>query len=301
MPKNQSQPGSGVVYEEQQIPSSSLLKDTGHDASITKTFSSTLSNTEASENLGENPLELLLLSLELKNSSKQHAALVYLISNMTNKLDTLLESISISKNTGFSKGQSDTHHLFIGAHNFVWTKPPKDYINIMLHQLFVSSEVESYTRGTDSDSQVIGNSLFSLAMKNLYQRPKEWKMQYLPSSFCPEENEAHLIVSTEVWRILKQERNVFKKKILKNITVQSGNPEQPIPRLIELAKMLFKWAAPKGTSYSNKEVKERFKDKKIHCRFALLRVCATYQHTHNNKAPWPKIDEHLEVLKKKNI
>ncbi|KAI8445641.1 hypothetical protein BY996DRAFT_6423817 [Phakopsora pachyrhizi] len=175
---------------------------------------------------------------------------------MTNKLDTLLESISISKNTGFSKGQSDTHHLFIGAHNFVWTKPPK---------------------------------------KNLYQRPKEWKMQYLPSSFCPEENEAHLIVSTEVWGILKQERNVFKKKILKNITVQSGNPEQPIPRLIELAKMLFEWAAPKGTSYSNKEVKERFKDKKIHCRFALLRVCATYQHTHNNKAPWPKIDEHLEV------
>ncbi|CAH7685883.1 hypothetical protein PPACK8108_LOCUS20478 [Phakopsora pachyrhizi] len=216
MPKNQSQPGSGVVYEEQQIPSSSLLKDTGHDASITKTFSSTLSNTEASENLGENPLELLLLSLEahlepppecesyirelafLKNSSKQHAALVYLISNMTNKLDKLLESISISKNTGFSKGQSDTHHLFIGAHNFVWTKPPK---------------------------------------KNLYQRPKEWKMQYLPSSFCPEENKAHLIVSTEVWRILKQERNVFKKKILKNITVQSGSPEQPIPRLIELAKM----------------------------------------------------------------
>ncbi|KAI8460653.1 hypothetical protein BY996DRAFT_6409248 [Phakopsora pachyrhizi] len=196
VPKNQSQPGSGVVYEEQQIPSSSLLKDTVHDASITKTFSSTLSNTEASENLGENPLELLLLSLEarlepppecesyiqelalLKNSSEQHVALVYLISNMTNKLDRLLESISISKNTGFSKGQSDTHHLFIGAHNFVWTKPPKDYIRIMLHQLFVSSEVESYTRGTDSDSQVIGN-------------------------------------------------------------VQSGNPEQPIPRLIELAKMVL--------------------------------------------------------------
>ncbi|CAH7680030.1 hypothetical protein PPACK8108_LOCUS13302 [Phakopsora pachyrhizi] len=66
MPKNQSQPGSGVVYEEQQIPPSSLLKDTGHDASITKTFSSTLSNTEASENLGENPLELLLLSLEVR-------------------------------------------------------------------------------------------------------------------------------------------------------------------------------------------------------------------------------------------
>ncbi|CAH7670096.1 hypothetical protein PPACK8108_LOCUS4783 [Phakopsora pachyrhizi] len=66
MPKNQSQPGSGVVYEEQQIPSSSLLKDTGHDASIAKTFSSALSNTKASENLGENPLELLLLSLEAR-------------------------------------------------------------------------------------------------------------------------------------------------------------------------------------------------------------------------------------------
>ncbi|KAI8448793.1 hypothetical protein BY996DRAFT_6419300 [Phakopsora pachyrhizi] len=127
------QPGSGVVYEEQQIPPSSLLKDTGHDASITKTFSSTLSNTEASENLGENPLELLLLSLEVR--LEPHP-----------EFESYIQELAL------------------------------DYISIMLHQLFVSPEVESYTRGTDSDSQVIGN-------------------------------------------------------------VQSGNPEQPIPRLIELAKM----------------------------------------------------------------
>ncbi|KAI8454374.1 hypothetical protein BY996DRAFT_6413956 [Phakopsora pachyrhizi] len=115
---------------------------------------------------------------------------------------------------------------------------------------------------------------------NLQNRPKEWKNKYLPISFCKEENEAHSI-------------------ILKNILLQDKNPEQPIPRLIELTKFLLEWAAPKGTSYSNKEVKDKFKNIKIQRRFALLRVCAAYQHFCNHEAPWPKIDEQLEILKKK--
>ncbi|KAI8457994.1 hypothetical protein BY996DRAFT_6411252 [Phakopsora pachyrhizi] len=52
-------------------------------------------------------------------------------------------------------------------------------------------------------------------------------------------------------------------KILKNILLQDKNPEQPIPRLIELTKFLLEWAAPKGTSYSKKEVKDKFKNIKI--------------------------------------
>ncbi|CAH7683069.1 hypothetical protein PPACK8108_LOCUS16347 [Phakopsora pachyrhizi] len=94
----------------------------------------------------------------------------------------------------------------------------QDFIRIMLHQLLISTDVESYTKGTDSESRVIGKSLFSLAMNNLQNKPKEWKLKYLPKSFCTEENEAHSI-------------------ILKNIIVQEGNPEQQIPRLIELAKL----------------------------------------------------------------
>ncbi|KAI8456015.1 hypothetical protein BY996DRAFT_6412732 [Phakopsora pachyrhizi] len=51
-------------------------------------------------------------------------------------------------------------------------------------------------------------------------------------------------------------------KILKNILVQDSNLEQQIPMLIELAKMLLEWAAPKVTSYSNKEIEDQFWDKK---------------------------------------
>ncbi|CAH7688607.1 hypothetical protein PPACK8108_LOCUS23584 [Phakopsora pachyrhizi] len=96
--------------------------------------------------------------------------------------------------------QSNTSHIVFGANNFVWTKLPKDFICIMLHQLLISTDVESYTKGTDSES-----------------------------------------------------------RILKNILVQDSNPEHQIPRLIELAKMLLEWAAPKGTSYSNKEIKDQFR------------------------------------------
>ncbi|KAI8448280.1 hypothetical protein BY996DRAFT_6419921 [Phakopsora pachyrhizi] len=81
--------------------------------------------------------------------------------------------------------------------------------------------------------------------------------------------------------------------------MQEGDPEQQIPRLIELAKLLLEWAAPKGTSYSNKQIKEKFRDKNIQRIFALLRVCAAYQHFCNHEAPWPKIDDELEKLKKK--
>ncbi|KAI8443168.1 hypothetical protein BY996DRAFT_8530260 [Phakopsora pachyrhizi] len=167
-------------------------------------------------------------------------------------MDCVLEAISGSQNNVNFDTLSSTSHTYLGLTNFVWTKPPKDFICIMLHQLFISTEVESYTKGTDSESRVIGKSLFSLAM------------------------------------------------ILKKILVQDKNPEQPIPRLIKLTKFLLEWAAPKGTSYSNKEVKDRFKDIKIQRRFALLRVCATYQHFFSHEAPWPKVDKQLEKLKKKN-
>ncbi|CAH7666228.1 hypothetical protein PPACK8108_LOCUS565 [Phakopsora pachyrhizi] len=253
--------------------------------------------TKQSENLGNNTLELLLQTLKaqsevqtgqesffcnlslLNTPAEKHAAIVYILANISQKMEVVIEAIFGNQNTANSDSQSNTSHTFLGSNNFVWTKPPKDYICIMLHQLFISPDDESYTKGTDSDSRVIGNSLFSLAMNNLQNRPKEWKNKYLPISFCKEENEAHSI-------------------ILKNILLQDKNPEQPIPRLIELTKFLLEWAAPKGMSYSNKEVKDKFKNIKIQRRFALLRVYAAYQHFCNHEAPWPKIDEQLEILKK---
>ncbi|CAH7667783.1 hypothetical protein PPACK8108_LOCUS2211 [Phakopsora pachyrhizi] len=226
--------------------------------------------------------------MKLTSSGERHAATVYLLGNIAQKVERFIEANSVSHIANLDS-QSNTSHSVFGANNFVWTKPPKDFIRIMLHQLLISTDVESYTKGTDSESR-----------NNIQNKPKEWKLKYLPISFCTEENEAHYIVSTEVRRVLKQERNVFKKKILKNILVQDGNPEQQIPRLIELVKMLLEWAAPKGTSYSNKEIKEKFRDKNIQRRFALLRVCAAYQHFCNHEAPWSKIDDELEKLKKKN-
>ncbi|KAI8451702.1 hypothetical protein BY996DRAFT_6416140 [Phakopsora pachyrhizi] len=186
--------------------------------------------------------------MKLTSSGERHAATVYLLGNIAQKLERFIEANSVSHIANLDS-QSNTN-------------------------------IESYTKGTDSESRVIENSLFSLAMNNIQKKPKEWKLKYLPISFCTEENEAHSI-------------------ILKNILVQDGNPEQQIPRLIELVKMLLEWAAPKGTSYSNKEIKEKFRDKNIQRRFALLRVCAAYQHFCNHEVPWSKIDDKLEKLKKK--
>ncbi|KAI8444931.1 hypothetical protein BY996DRAFT_6424984 [Phakopsora pachyrhizi] len=208
--------------------------------------------------LGDDPFELLIQTLEaqleiqpgqesfirnlsqLTSSGKRHAATVYLLGNIAQKVERFIEANSVSHIANLDS-QSNTSHLVFGANNFVWTKPPKN---------------------------------------NIQNKPKEWKLKYLPISFCTEENEAHSI-------------------FLKNILVQDGNPEQQIPRLIELVKMLLEWAAPKGTSYSNKEIKEKFRDKNIQRRFALLRVCAAYQHFCNHEAPWSKIDDELEKFKKK--
>ncbi|KAI8452999.1 hypothetical protein BY996DRAFT_6415015 [Phakopsora pachyrhizi] len=119
---------------------------------------------------------------------KKHAATVYLLANISQKMECILEAISGSQNNVNFDTLSSMSHTYLGLTNFVWTKPLKDFICIMLHQLFISTKVESYTKGTDSESRVIGKSLFSLAM------------------------------------------------ILKNVLVQDKNPEQPIPRLIELTK-----------------------------------------------------------------
>ncbi|CAH7682370.1 hypothetical protein PPACK8108_LOCUS15248 [Phakopsora pachyrhizi] len=198
--------------------------------------------TKQLENLGNNTLGLLLQTLKaqlevqtgqesffcnlslLNTPAEKHAAIVYILANISQKMEVVIEAISGSQNTANFDSQSNTSHTFLGSNNFVWTKPPKDYIGIMLHQLFISPNVESYTKGTDSDSRVIGNSLFSLAM------------------------------------------------ILKNILLQDKNPEKPIPRLIELTKFLLEWAAPKGTSYSNKEVKDKFKNIKIQRRYLAKKM-----------------------------
>ncbi|KAI8456102.1 hypothetical protein BY996DRAFT_8685976 [Phakopsora pachyrhizi] len=237
---------------------------------------------------------------KLNTSANRHAAVVYLSMHSSHKMDLLGESISKLQGIYTSGGKLSQRDKMIGAHTFMdqAAKGYNDLIQVLLHQFFISPEVESYTKGTDSGSIVIGKSLFSMTMKKLNNKPNEWRKKYLPIPFGEEDNEAQLIVATEVRCILKQERNLFKKKIMKNIIVHEGNPEQPIPRLIELAKLLFEWAAPKGKSYSSKEIKEKFKDSKLRQRFALLQVCATYQQFHNREAPWREVDEKLENLKK---
>ncbi|CAH7668643.1 hypothetical protein PPACK8108_LOCUS3169 [Phakopsora pachyrhizi] len=267
---------SGPVYEKNNI---SVASD--------NQMSSTFSTTKYLENLGENPLDMLMLTLEarleippkqesfvqelakLNTSAERHAAIIYLLFHNSHKINLLGESITKVQGQYMSGGDISQRDQMVGAQTFFWTKPPKDLIRVMLHQFFISPDVESYTKGTDSGCIVIGKSSFAMTMKKLNEKPNEWKKKYLPVSFGKEDNEARLIVATEVRRILKQERNLFKKKIMKNIIVRDGNPEQQIPRLIELAKLLFEWAAPKGTSYSNKEIKEKFKDIKLRQRLAL--------------------------------
>ncbi|KAI8448710.1 hypothetical protein BY996DRAFT_6419411 [Phakopsora pachyrhizi] len=201
--------GQGNVAEHIQSPKPRYFGENTHTKHVSgNQTSSTLSATEPSENLGNNPLELLLLSLEAR--------------------------LEIA--------------------------PVQDFFIQELARFFISPEIESYTKGTDSGSVVIGKSLFAMTIKTLSEKPKEWKQKFLPFTFGDKDNEAWLLVATEVFQILKQERNVFKHKIMKNILVRKGNLEQPIPRLIELAKMIFEWAAPKGTSYTNKEIKEKFQD-----------------------------------------
>ncbi|CAH7672135.1 hypothetical protein PPACK8108_LOCUS6926 [Phakopsora pachyrhizi] len=159
---------------------------------------------EPLEVLGDDPFELLIQTLEaqleiqpgqesficnlsqLSSYGKRHAATMYLLANIAQKMECFIEANSVS-NIANLDSQSNTSHSVFGANKFVWTKPPKDFIRIMLHQLLISTDVESYTKGTDSESR-----------KNLQNKPKEWKLKYLPKSFCTEENEAHSIVSTEV-------------------------------------------------------------------------------------------------------
>ncbi|CAH7668639.1 hypothetical protein PPACK8108_LOCUS3165 [Phakopsora pachyrhizi] len=210
---------SGPVYEKYNI---SVASD--------NQMSSTFSTTEYLENLGENPLDMLMLTLEAQ-------------------LEIPPEQESFVQELA-------KRYQMVGAQTFFWTKPPKDLIRVMLHQFFISPDVESYTKGTDSGCIVIGKSLFAMTMKKLNEKPNEWKKKYLPESFGKEDNEARLMVATEVRQILKQERNLFKKKIMKNIIVRDGNPEQQIPRLIELAKLVSDIDMEKMYPPTDQEVEE---------------------------------------------
>ncbi|KAI8456542.1 hypothetical protein BY996DRAFT_6412322 [Phakopsora pachyrhizi] len=238
----------GSVIEPNKLPKNfPVYENNNNSVTSGNQMGSTFSTTEYSENIGNNPLELLLLTLEaLLEISLNQESFIQELAKANGSTYGKYYKLQGSYTSG---GNLSQRYKMIGAQNVFWTKSPKDLIQVMLHQFFISAEVESYTKGTDSGSIVIGKSLFSMTM------------------------------------------------IMKIIIVCEGNPEQPIPRLIELAKLLFEWAAIKGTPYSNKEIKEKFKDSKLRQRFALLQVCATYQQFHNHEAPWPEVDEQLENLK----
>ncbi|KAI8453483.1 hypothetical protein BY996DRAFT_6414634 [Phakopsora pachyrhizi] len=71
--------------------------------------------------------------------------------------------------------------------------------------------------------------------EKLNEKPNEWKTKYLPMAFGEEDNEARLIVATKV---------------------RDGNPEQQIPRLIELAKFVGDIDLEKICPPTDKEVEE---------------------------------------------
>ncbi|KAI8452460.1 hypothetical protein BY996DRAFT_6415498 [Phakopsora pachyrhizi] len=150
-----------------------------------KTYS-TFSTTKYLEDLGDNTLELLLLTLE---------------AHLENTLDHESFIQELAKlNTSTNRHAAVVYLLMCNSHTM-------DLLGKVL---------QNYK----------GLILYLKKAKN-----------YLPIPFGDEDNKAQLIVATE---------------IMKNIIICDGNPGQPIPRLTELAKLLFEWAAPKGTSYSNK-------------------------------------------------
>ncbi|CAH7690115.1 hypothetical protein PPACK8108_LOCUS25358 [Phakopsora pachyrhizi] len=104
--------------------------------------------------LGDEPFELLIQTLEAQLEIQPgHVATVYLLGNIAQKVERFIEANSVSHIANLDS-QSNTSHLVFGANNFVWTKPPKDLICIMQHQILISTDVESYTKGTDSESRV---------------------------------------------------------------------------------------------------------------------------------------------------
>ncbi|KAI8458824.1 hypothetical protein BY996DRAFT_6410618 [Phakopsora pachyrhizi] len=131
-------------------------------------------------------------------------------------------------------------------------------MEVVIEAISGSQNTANFDSQSNTSHTFLGSNKFVWTKppkNNLQNRPKEWKNKYLPISFCKEENEAHSI-------------------ILKNILLQDKNPEQPIPRLIELTKFLLEWAAPKGTSYSNKEVKDKFKNIKIQLRYLAKKMAS---------------------------
>ncbi|KAI8454187.1 hypothetical protein BY996DRAFT_8686888 [Phakopsora pachyrhizi] len=192
---------------------------------------------------------------------------------------TLLGSGSFVNFNGAINAPNDINNTIYKPRNVAEhiQSPKPRYFGEKTHTKHVSGNQTSSTLSTTEPSENLGNNplellllsfeacleidsgqdLFiqELARKKLSEKFKEWKQKFLPYTFGDKDNEAQLLVATE------------------NLLVGKGNPEQPIPRLIELAKM---WAAPKGTSYSNKEIKETIQDVNVQQRFALLCVCVTH-------------------------
>ncbi|KAI8450840.1 hypothetical protein BY996DRAFT_6416989 [Phakopsora pachyrhizi] len=162
-------------------------------------MSSTFSKTENSENLGDNPLDLLLQTLEAQldilseqesfiqelakpnSSAERHAAVVYLLLHNSHKMDLVGESLKKLHGFSISGGDISLRDKTFGSQMFFWTKPPKDLIQVLLHQFFISHDVESYTKGTDSGSIVIVKSLFSMTMKNYLGLGRDLKVQSVGS------------------------------------------------------------------------------------------------------------------------
>ncbi|KAI8460969.1 hypothetical protein BY996DRAFT_6408978 [Phakopsora pachyrhizi] len=132
---NQSEENLGSLNGVQPFRlSSSNIPDTINESdSIAPQSSSCLSTTDSIVNIGENPVELLVLSLEakfslppnqksfirelalVKSNAERHAALINLLSNVSHKLDQNLDL----ENANF------VNSSYVEDKMFLWSKPPK--------------------------------------------------------------------------------------------------------------------------------------------------------------------------------
>ncbi|KAI7939990.1 hypothetical protein MJO28_013642 [Puccinia striiformis f. sp. tritici] len=225
------------------------------------------------------------------------------------RVDALSAEVRLLRGRGHA---GDTERPDVGQH-FDYPEPAKILFRRAARASFLTADVQSYWR----DNQ--NRSLFRLVMRQVYNKPTEFKNRNLPAGFLEEEQTAMDSVHTEVLNFNHQPlkhyaasfpsssssnygiihlRHKVRNILLTGIVAVGDSNPGVIPTVRELARLLWKHLMGSQSGMTDRQIDKRV-DGFLLVRIAYLRLSTLINHLSTQQrhiSQWEQIDFRLLLM-----
>ncbi|EFP76169.2 uncharacterized protein PGTG_02610 [Puccinia graminis f. sp. tritici CRL 75-36-700-3] len=233
------------------------------------------------------------------NPKSQKAALVYHMIKIESRIEKVEFGMDPQLQPARTIPSDPTSPALIKGYCF--DESVKLTIKEFARKALLEGNIHSYSYRSNSQGDVIENSLLALTSKSLVDSSPAFKRDHLPPGFAGNNSRSMSKVFGLVSEMLKTDRNTLRGCLLENIKTSSIHKEikGPVPNLTKLISHIIKAFFPKeqaflGASFDPAHVPQS-RTRIAYLRLETIRYVFGTEKT--NSAQWDLIDPQLEFIR----